>query len=470
VSVAWGTDVIKQIPYSKKTTLPYPDTYTFKFSLWDASSGGMMVWSEEKAIKMTSDTFKTSLGSKVTLDPLDFSQQLWVQVEKRNLDYTYVVLGNRTKLSVVPYAMWSWSAGGGDAVTSVVAGSGLTGGGTGDVTLDVGAGTGITVGADNISVNTSTIQARVNGSCPAGQSIRAVDSSGGVTCETDDVGGDITAVNAGVGLSGGAASGDATLNVGAGTGITVGSDTISVNTSVIQSRVIGTCPSGSAIRVVNTDGTVSCQADTNSGGDITGVTAGTGLTGGGTSGGVTLSVNTSTQIQAKVTGTCPAGQSIRAINTDGSVICEVDDNSSAVKYTSGPIWISIPATAVSLKSISITPPGNGYVMVTAAGTVSYTHTLGISGYFCLDLDTTENNTGGCVPNGGTDTALRSFIPSGFPSTGTSDVGVPFSIVKVISVTGGNPTKFHLNGYANGFNGAWLFQPTLTVLFVPNALP
>lgn len=118
-------------------------------------------------------------------------------------------------------------------------------------------------------------------------------------------GGDITAVNAGTGLAGGGTSGDVT---------------VSADVNYLQRRVSSTCPTGQSIRTVNVDGTVVCEVDDGGTGDITAVTAGTGLTGGGTSGDVTLNVNTSS-LQTRVTGTCSGGQAMRVINSDGTVTC-----------------------------------------------------------------------------------------------------------------------------------------------------
>ena len=164
--LAWAGLTSQQIYYTKATTgLTVPGTYTFKFSLWSASSGGSEIWWEKKDVSMTTKTLTTYLGSVTDisrrsglLGDLDFSQQYWVQVEKLELDgTTWTAVGTRTKFNMVPYAMWS--AQGGD-VNSVTAGDGLTSTDTtGDITLNVGAGAGISVGADGVSVKTAGVTA-----------------------------------------------------------------------------------------------------------------------------------------------------------------------------------------------------------------------------------------------------------------------------------------------------------------------
>lgn len=96
-------------------------------------------------------------------------------------------------------------------------------------------------------------------SCSAGYAIRSFDVSVSTapTCEAVGGGaGDITGVTAGSGLTGGGTSGDVTLNVGAGTGISIGADTVDLKDATKS------CSSGSAIRAFDLDSTgdPTCQS------------------------------------------------------------------------------------------------------------------------------------------------------------------------------------------------------------------
>lgn len=90
---------------------------------------------------------------------------------------------------------------------------------------------------------------------------------------------------------------------------------------------VNDCPEGNAIRVIHGDATVECVAIST--GDVTGITAGEGLTGGGTSGDIELDADF-TEVQDRVAGTCAAGNSIREIKQDGTVTCESDDTAGLI--------------------------------------------------------------------------------------------------------------------------------------------
>ena len=78
----------------------------------------------------------------------------------------------------------------------------------------------------------------------------------------------------------------------------------------------------------------ACGTDSAGTGTVTSVTAGTGLTGGTITASGTIAVNT-TAIQARVTGTCAAGSSIRIIAADGTVTCQADATGPANAFVQG---------------------------------------------------------------------------------------------------------------------------------------
>lgn len=226
-------------------------TYTMNFYLFDAQTGGSQLWNadlgEQQTVTVTSGIYNVQLGAIQPLSSGVFAGgAAWLEVAIYNEGTT----SWETLVPRQPITSTAFSLKAGDAdtlngqaasafgdITGVTAGTGLSGGGTS--------------GSVTISASTSFLQRRIMGTCPTGSSIRAVNEDGTVTCEADD------------------------------TGITAEVDPTvlaSVKDGVTWNELSG-IPAGFADSI-----------DNDSGGDITGVTAGAGLDGGGTAGTVSLSV------------------------------------------------------------------------------------------------------------------------------------------------------------------------------------
>ncbi len=116
--------------------------------------------------------------------------------------------------------------------------------------------------------------------------------------------------------------------------------TTAAKSSSLNTLLTANCAAGSSIRTINADGSVVCEVDDNSGGTVTEIRTGTGLTGGPVSSSGTLSVAVggissteirdatisdadidTSKVQKRVTGTCLPDHVLTGINADGSVTC-----------------------------------------------------------------------------------------------------------------------------------------------------
>jgi hypothetical protein len=271
------------------SSVPVEASTQFRFELLDGTTA---VWMEQTTLTPRAGLFTVTLGSTMPIDPTFFSSSLSLRMTVNGEVMAPI------PLTSVPYAMRAEVA---ESYDGDVSWGQLTGvpGGFADGTDDgaaYSAGTGLTLTGSTFAIDPTTVQSRVAGVCPTGSSIRAIAADGSVMCETDDVGTTGATYMAGLGLA-------------------LTGTTFAIDPTMAQLRVSGVCPAGAAIRSVASDGTVTCETD-----DDTTYSAGAGLALAGT----TFSVDPAT-VQSRVTGTCAAGSSIRAIAMNGTVTCETDD-------------------------------------------------------------------------------------------------------------------------------------------------
>ena len=318
--------------------------------------------------KLASDAAVTSLNNR--RGALTFTAGSNVEIDESNGTFTI-----------------SSAIGGDGDITSVVAGSGLSGGGTvGDVTLDV---TGVTNAmlVDNAVTttkladdavtsaklsNNSVVTAKLedgavtgpklasnaavtslngltNAVTLAGDGTVSVGASGNTITITGAGGGDVTGVTAGAGLTGDGPTGDVTLGIATG----------GVESAMLASTAAVKSLNGltDAVTLAG-DGTVSVGASGNTititgagGGDVTGVTAGAGLTGDGPTGDVTLGIATG-GVESEMLASTAAVKSLNGLT-------------NAVTIT-GADGLDVSASG---STITITPPaaGGGAVTSVTAG-------------------------------------------------------------------------------------------------------
>lgn len=223
-----------QVMLTDDSNQPLADqAVTLTFEIYASYTGGSALWTEGHNTTTNSiGVVSAVLGGTTSLSVVDFSIPLWLEI-----DVDGEVLSPRRELVATPYALCTVDI----EDVGHFAGTGIVEDGANRLKLTTAYETGSVY--DGRFVNEGdmpTVVSSVDGVTNDGGDIDLIAGSN-ITITPDDGantitisavgggGGDITAVYADNGLTGTATSGDAHLNIGAGNGINVTADAVSVN-------------------------------------------------------------------------------------------------------------------------------------------------------------------------------------------------------------------------------------------------
>ncbi len=277
----------------------------FIFRLFPTQLGGSEIWFETRTqVTVVNGDVNLDLGALSPLTDAVFTgQTLYLEVTVAG-----TVLAPRTAVLSVPYALRSTVAG--------------------------------RIGA----LSEPDIQKRVSNECGLGTAIRRINTDGTVTCQAsavtfNDAGvSGISSVTGSAGLLGGGATGDLSLSVdfaGSGTANTVAhSDHHHAGTYLPKGAALACTGVNNRVSGIDpTSGNVVCAADLNSGGTVTSIVAGTGLTGGTITNTGTIAIASTVQ-NWSAQPSCPTGNYVRSISASGIADCSPDSNTSYSVATS----------------------------------------------------------------------------------------------------------------------------------------
>lgn len=146
-----------------------------------------------------------------------------------------------------------------------------------------------------------------------------------------------------------------------------------VDSAQIQLRVTGTCPAGSQISSIGVGGTVVCDNT---------VDVNTISTAQVVDGSLVIGDMDASSVQARVTGTCPAGSQVASISVGGAVTCDstvAPNTINSAQIVDGTIVAAdVDATSVQVRVTGTCPAGSQVASIDSGGGVTCDSTVAAS--------------------------------------------------------------------------------------------